>query len=58
MDVKYFREKSETCLRVAKGLSLNNPGRFSLMDIAEDFRKRAEQLEAEERQPATTATAT
>jgi len=53
MDAKYFREKSELCLRLADGLSLNNPGRFQLMDLAEDFRERAkelETLEAEQRQ--------
>ena len=53
MDAKYFREKSELCLRLADGLSLNNPGRFQLMDLAEDFRERAkelEMLEAEQRQ--------
>jgi hypothetical protein len=53
MDAKYFREKSEVCLRLADGLSLNNPGRFQLMDLAEDFRERAkelETLEAEQRQ--------
>jgi hypothetical protein len=41
------------CLRLADGLSLNNPGRFQLMDLAEDFRERAkelERLEAEQRQ--------
>ena len=45
MDAKYFREKSEVCLRLADGLSLNNPGRFQLMDLAEDFRERAKELE-------------
>jgi hypothetical protein len=47
MDAKYFREKAELCLRLADGLSLNNPGRFQLMDLAEDFRERAEELEAQ-----------
>jgi len=47
MDAKYFREKAELCLRLADGLSLNNPGRFQLMDLAEDFRKRAKELEME-----------
>ncbi|MFZ2076099.1 MAG: hypothetical protein WAV38_05485 [Xanthobacteraceae bacterium] len=48
MDAKYFREKAELCLRLADGLSLNNPGRFQLMDLAEDFRERAKELEAQE----------
>ena len=43
MDAKYFREKAELVL--ADGLSLNNPGRFQLMDLAEDFRERAKELE-------------
>jgi len=47
MDAKYFREKAELCLRLADGLPLNNPGRFQLMDLAEDFRKRAKELEME-----------
>jgi hypothetical protein len=47
MDAKYFREKAELCLRLADGLSLNNPGRFQLMDLAEDFRQRAKELETE-----------
>ena len=46
MDAKYFREKSELCRRLADGLSLNNPGRFQLMDLADDFLKRAKELEA------------
>jgi hypothetical protein len=47
MDAKYFREKAELCLRLADGLSLNNPGRFQLMDLAEDFRQHAKELEME-----------
>jgi hypothetical protein len=50
MDAKYFREKAELCLRLADGLSLKNPGRFQLMDLAEDFRQRAKELETEEAQ--------
>jgi hypothetical protein len=48
MDAKYFREKAELCLRLADGLSLNNPGRFQLMDLADDFLERAKELEAQE----------
>jgi len=47
MDAKYFREKATLCFRVADGLSLNNPGRFQLMELAEDFMKRAKELEAQ-----------
>jgi len=35
------------CLRLADGLSLNNPGRFQLMDLADDFLERAKELEAQ-----------
>ena len=47
VDAKYFREKAELCLRLADGLSLNNPGRFQLMDLADDFLERAKELEAQ-----------
>ena len=39
-----LREKAALCARLADGLSLNNPGRFQLMDLAEDFMKRAKEL--------------
>jgi len=45
MDAKYFREKAEMCMRLADGLSLNNPSRFQLMDLADDFLERAKELE-------------
>jgi hypothetical protein len=48
MDAKYFREKAELCLRLADGLSLNNPSRFQLMNLAYDFREKAKELEAQE----------
>jgi hypothetical protein len=44
-DAKYFREKAALCLRLADGLSLNNPGRFQLMDMAEDLQELAKELE-------------
>ena len=47
MDAKYFREKAELCLRLADGLSPNNPGRLQLMNLADDFLKRAKELEAQ-----------
>jgi hypothetical protein len=46
MDANYFREKAETCRRLANDLRWNNPERFHLMDLAEDFQKRAEQQPA------------
>ena len=42
MDAKNFREKAETCRRLANDLRWNNPDRFHLMDLAEEFQKRAE----------------
>jgi hypothetical protein len=51
MDAKYFRDKAALCERLADGLSLNNPARFQLMDLAEDFMKRAEELEAQGAEP-------
>ena len=47
MDARYFREKAALCDRLADGLSLNNPARFQLMDLAEDFVKHAKELEAQ-----------
>jgi hypothetical protein len=48
VEAKYFREKADLCERLADGLSLNNPARFQLKDLAEDFRKRAKELEVQE----------
>src|SRR5215470_18363491 len=45
MDAKHLREKATLCFRLADGLSLNNPSRFELMKMAEDFKKRAKELE-------------
>jgi hypothetical protein len=46
-DAKYFREKAAICQRLADGLSLNNPGRFQLMDIAEDLQELAKEIEGQ-----------
>jgi hypothetical protein len=48
MDARYFRERAETCLRLAKELRWNNPGRFHLMDMAENLQRRAAKLEGHE----------
>jgi hypothetical protein len=45
MDATYFRDKAETCLRLAKGLSWNNPARGELMELAEEFQRQAEELD-------------
>jgi hypothetical protein len=49
MDAIYFREKAEICLRLAKGLSWNNPARSELMELAEEFQRQAKELEASRR---------
>jgi hypothetical protein len=46
MDATYFRDKAETCMRLAKGLSWNNPARHELMELAQEFQRQAEELEA------------
>ena len=46
MDPQYFREKAEVFLRLADGLSSNELGRFQLIALAEDLRKRAREQEA------------
>lgn len=46
MDAKYFRDKAATCLRLADGLSLNNPARIQLVSMADDFQRRATELDA------------
>lgn len=48
MDAIYFRDKAETCLRLAKGLSWNNPARGQLMELAEEFQRQAKELETTE----------
>jgi len=35
MDAASLREKAALCLRIAKGLSWNNPSRLELTDLAE-----------------------
>ena len=49
---KYFREKAAICPRLADEFSLNNPGRFQLMDIAEDLQEFAKELELQAAQQA------
>ena len=56
-DAKYFREKAAICQGLADGLSLNNPGRFQLMDIAEDLEELAKELEVQVARQAEFATA-
>jgi hypothetical protein len=46
MDAAYFWQKAATCLRLAQTLSSSNPGRFSLLEMAEGFERRAKELES------------
>jgi hypothetical protein len=46
MDATYFRDKAATCMRLARGLSWNNPARHELMELAQEFQRQAEELEA------------
>jgi hypothetical protein len=45
MDVATLREKAALCLRIARGLSWNNPGRMQLADLADGFERQAKELE-------------
>jgi hypothetical protein len=45
MDAAYLRERAAICLRLANGLSWNNPARSQLLDLAEDFNCRARNTE-------------
>ena len=46
MDATYFRDKAEVCLRLAKGLSWNNPARGELMELAAEFRRQADEIDS------------
>jgi hypothetical protein len=41
MDAAYFWQKAGTCLRLAQMLSAANPGRLTLLEMAEVFERRA-----------------
>src|SRR5262249_15697307 len=44
----YFADCAPALTASWSEFSLNNPGRFQLMDLAEDFQKRAKELETKE----------
>jgi hypothetical protein len=50
MAAKDLREKAAICLQLAQGLSWNNPGRYELIDRAQDLQRRAAELETQEEQ--------
>jgi hypothetical protein len=45
IDPAYFREKVQICLRLATELPWNNPVRYQLLLMAEDFQRREIELE-------------
>jgi len=45
MDTASLKEKAALCLRIAKGLSWNNPGRIQLTALAERYDSQAKELE-------------
>ena len=49
MDAASLREKAALCLRIAKGLSWNNPSRLELTDLAERLDRQARDSELENR---------
>ena len=46
INAAYFREKVQICLKLAKALSWDDPVRYQLLLIAEDFQKREMELES------------
>jgi hypothetical protein len=45
MDAAYLWQKAATCLQLAQTLSLSNPGRLALLEMADGFERRARELE-------------
>jgi len=45
MDTASLKEKAALCLRIARGLSLNNPSRLQLTELAQRFDQQAWELE-------------
>jgi hypothetical protein len=45
MDAASFREKAAFCLRIARELPWNNPGRLELLELAERFEQQAKEFE-------------
>jgi hypothetical protein len=51
MDAACLREKAALCLRIARGLSWNNPARLQLLELAERLEWQAKEFELQN-QPA------
>lgn len=47
MHAKRLRDKAALWLRLANSLSVNNPARTILLDMAANFERRAKELEAQ-----------
>jgi hypothetical protein len=52
MDIAGLREKAALCLRIARGLSWNNPARLQLTALAERYDREVKQLEGQSLAPA------
>jgi hypothetical protein len=50
MDVVILRAKAALCLRIAKGLSWNNPVRLQLADLAARFERQAKEIDLQNRE--------
>ena len=50
MDTLSLREKAALCLRVASGLSWNNPSRLQLTDLADRLDRQAKEIDLQNRQ--------
>jgi hypothetical protein len=51
MDTLSLREKAALCLRIASGLSWNNPSRLQLTDLADRLDRQAKEIELQNHQP-------
>jgi len=45
MDTLSLKEKAALCLRIARGLSWNNPSRMQLADLADRLDRQAREIE-------------
>ena len=50
MDTLSLKEKAALCLRIASGLSWNNPSRLQLTDLADRLDRQAKEIELQNHQ--------
>ena len=50
MDTLSLREQAALCLRIASGLSWNNPSRLQLTDLADRLDRQAKEIELQNHQ--------